>query len=155
MLIRSRLVTIAALCSAIGVFSTDAAISAGSSPKPSASPQALPESLTQARFYAWGMVGTPGAISVEESSARELAKSWSADRIARVIAEANPEGRLYLLCILRRNDPSAYAVAKAKAGFEAEQQVSVFAGNVLRKVPVSDVTRQIEASACEPLSWRL
>jgi hypothetical protein len=151
MLVRSRLMTIAALCAAIGVFATDVAIAAGSSPKSSM----LPESLTQARFYAWGMVGTPGAVSVEESSARELAKGWSPDRIARVMADANPEGQLYLLCILRRNDPSAYAVAKAKAGFKADQQVSVFAGNVLRKVPVSEVTNQIEANACEPLSWRL
>lgn len=71
------------------------------------------------------------------------------------MSDANAEGRLYLLCVLRRNFPASYESAKVQAGFAADQKISVFSGNVLRKVLVSDVVRQIEASACEPLSWRL
>ncbi|OWQ91902.1 hypothetical protein CDN99_05915 [Roseateles aquatilis] len=99
------------------------------------------------------MVGTPGAISEEENAARKVFRDWSRNEVFRALPTANPEGKLYLLCVVRRRFPDRYAEAKALAGLAQDQQVSVFSGSVLRKVLASDLIGQFERSACEPLSW--
>lgn len=143
------------LLSSFGLFGPSGLMAAGAAPNVTGAPSpSLGNELAQARFYAWGMVGTPGAVSPEEMSARDLATRWSGAQIARAIDAANPEGRLYLLCVLRRQHPTLYPKARSQAAFTSDQQVSVFSGNVLQKVPVDQVLRQIEAGNCEPLSWR-
>ena len=116
-------------------------------------PVELPAAIAHARFYAWGVVGTPGQISEEEQAARAIARDWSSQKLVASIPQANAEGRLYLLCVLRRKFPTDYPKAKSLAGFSAGQRVSIFSGSVLQKVEAEDLIRQLEASHCAPLGW--
>lgn len=118
-----------------------------------ATPADLPMAIAQARFYAWGLVGTPGQISDEERAARVIAGDWPSQKLVASISQANVEGRLYLLCVARRKFPDDYENAKSLAGFSAGQQVSIFSGSVLQKVEAEDLIRQLEASHCAPLGW--
>jgi hypothetical protein len=120
-----------------------------------ANPQALPlpDPLQHARFYAWGWVGTPPEQSAEERSARTLAKTWSAHQLVQALPQANTEGKLYVLCIIRRLHPSHYSGALREAGLQADAPVSVFTGSVLQTLPAGQLIDQLERSRCEPLTW--
>lgn len=120
-----------------------------------ATPQtpALLEALAQARFYSWGWVGTPPGPSSEEQAARAVAKSWSAEQLVQALPRANAEGKLYLLCVIRRLHPKAYAGALRDSGLSADTPVSVFTGTVLQTVPARPLIEQLERSRCEPLAW--
>lgn len=118
-----------------------------------ATPAELPMAIANARFYAWGVVGTPGRTSEEEQAARIIARDWPSQKLMASISQANAEGRLYLLCVARRRFPDDYANAKSLAGFSAGQRVSIFSGSVLQKVEAEDLIRQLEASHCAPLGW--
>ncbi|WAC73815.1 hypothetical protein OU995_03500 [Roseateles sp. SL47] len=118
-------------------------------------PQApsLPEPLLHARFYAWGWVGTPAEQSPEERAARKLAKAWPAQQLVQALPQANAEGKLYILCIIRRLHPSQYSSALREAGLAPDATVSVFAGSVLQTLPARQLVDQLERSRCEPLTW--
>lgn len=117
--------------------------------------EALPAALANARFYAWGMVGTPGQISIEEMSARGVARKWSLQNIRYRLLEANIEGRLYLLCVVRRNYPDEYQELKNISGIRLGQKVTVFSGSVLQNVDAGALMEQFERSRCEPLGWSI
>ena len=119
----------------------------------SSAAEPLPEALSNARFYAWGMVGTPGEISREELGARRIARDWTAEQLREGLASANAEGRLYLLCVAHRNFPDAYPELKRISGVSGDQRISAFSGNVLRKVAAGEVMAQFERSRCEALGW--
>ncbi|ALV07692.1 hypothetical protein [Roseateles depolymerans] len=128
-----------------------AVIPATAAAEPQAPP--LPEPLLHARFYAWGWVGTPAEQSSEERAARSLAKTWPAHQLVQALPQANAEGKLYMLCIIRRLHPSRYAGALREAGLPPDAPVSVFAGSVLQTLPARQLIDQLERSRCEPLTW--
>lgn len=138
-----------AICfgAALGCFSATTAWAGG------AGPERLPAALIDAHFYAWGAVGTPGQVSAEELAARDVAKHWTAQQIRAGLASANAEGRLFLLCVARRNFPDAYAGLKKSAGIRSDDKVSLFSGNVLQRVTAAEVMAQFESSGCEALGW--
>ena len=113
----------------------------------------LPAALANARFYAWGAVGTPGEMSAEEMAARGVAQHGTAKEIRTALSVANAEGRLFLLCVARRKFPDAYPELKRTSGVQADQRISLFSGNVLRQVAAGEVMAQFERSGCEALDW--
>lgn len=113
----------------------------------------LPDALVHARFYAWGWVGTPAEQSAEEQAARTVARTWPVDQLVQALPLANAEGKLYVLCIIRRLHPSHYPGALRDAGLAPDTTVSVFAGSVLQTLPARQLIDQLERSRCEPLTW--
>lgn len=109
--------------------------------------------IQNATQYSWGAVGTPAAESAGELAARELARGFSPADVIKLIPAARPEGKLYLLCVLRKIAPRDYAKAKALAAFTNESRVSTFTGNVLTSESASAVLLQIEATNCGALNW--
>ena len=118
-----------------------------------ASGNATTQAVQDATYYSWGAVGTPAVESAGELAARSLARNHSSADVIKLIPDAKPEGKLYLLCVLRKIGPQDYAKAKALAGFTKETKVSTFSGNVLTSESAFEVLRQIETSNCSALSW--
>lgn len=114
---------------------------------------AATHAVQDATYYSWGAVGTPAVESAGELAARALARDYSPEDVAKLIPAARPEGKLYLLCVLRKIAPRDYAKAKARAGLSNETKVSTFTGNVLTSESASAVLHQIETSNCGALNW--
>lgn len=113
----------------------------------------IAEAVQNATYYSWGAVGTPAVESSGELAARVLARDHSPGEVIKLIPDARPEGKLYLLCIMRKIAPQDYAKAKALAGFTNETKVSTFTGNVLTLESASAVLQQIETSNCGAMKW--
>lgn len=111
------------------------------------------QAMRNVEFYSWGWVGTPASISPGEAAARALARQSDSADIIRWIPDSTTAGKLYLLCILRRNAPSLYVEAKRSAGFAEDASVSTFSGTIFRSERVADVLGQIERGNCAPLNW--
>lgn len=113
----------------------------------------LAANIQNATHYSWGAVGTPATESAGEMAARTLARDSPPDEVMRLIPAARPEGKLYLLCVMRKIAPRDYAKAKAIAALTNKTRVSTFAGNVLTSESAFAVLLQIEASNCGALNW--
>lgn len=109
--------------------------------------------VQNASYYSWGAVGTPAVESLAELAARALARNFLSADVIKLIPAARPEGKLYLLCVLRKIAPRDYGKAKALAALTNETRVSTFTGNVMTTESASAVLLQIEASNCGALSW--
>lgn len=114
---------------------------------------ATAEAVQNASYYSWGAVGTPAVESAGELAARALARDFLPADLVKLIPAARPEGKLYLLCVLRKIAPRDYGKAKALAALTNETRVSTFTGNVMTTESASAVLLQIEASNCGALSW--
>lgn len=128
---------------------------AAPSTKPDAALSPLSPTLLEARFYAWGAVGMPAAVSPEEWAARDAYRRASVVQLMDGLSQATSEGQLYLLCILRKRDPVRYAQARSRLRLAAGLEVSTFEGNVLRRERAADILAQFERTGCAPLDWPL
>lgn len=108
--------------------------------------------VSAAEKYSWGKVGVPANSSKEELAAREIYKLGNAMQVYEMLDKANDEGKMYLLCILKKKNQEKYAKA-VTAIKNKNELISVFSGDVLQKIPMSNVIKQISDHSCDPLDW--
>jgi hypothetical protein len=105
-----------------------------------------------AQRYSWGLVGIPAHSSEEEIAARNIYKFGTTVQVYDVFEKSSNEGKMYFLCILKRRSKESYVKAVA-AIKDKNELVSIFSGDVLQKIPMSIIIKEIEVNNCDPLGW--
>jgi hypothetical protein len=109
------------------------------------------DDVKTASAYSWGLVGTPSTQSSAEKAARVLFKNASDEVIYEVANNATLEGKMYVLCLMKRRGSSFYAQVKNSIDVK-NSQVTVFSGSVLSKAPTEVIIGQIEKFNCDHLA---
>ena len=109
------------------------------------------DDIKTANAYSWGLVGTPSTQSSAEKAARVLFKDATDKVILEVASSATLEGKMYVLCVLKRRGSAFYAQVKDTIDVK-NSQVTVFSGSVLSKAQAAAVVEQIEKFNCDHLA---
>lgn len=109
------------------------------------------DDIKTANAYSWGLVGTPSTQSSAEKAARVLFKDATDNVILEVASNATLEGKMYVLCVLKRRGSAFYAQVKNSIDIK-NSQVTVFSGSVLSKASTAAVVEQIEKFNCDHLA---
>jgi hypothetical protein len=105
------------------------------------------EVLKSAELFAMGKVGFAATISKEETALRGLLKEKDAgDRLAPLLAEASPAGKLYALLGLKRLKDKRYRDA-AKTLLASEEPVKTMTGCIVSPATVKGVAAKIDRGA--------
>ncbi|MDB5851709.1 MAG: hypothetical protein JWP29_5461, partial [Rhodoferax sp.] len=113
--------------------------------------QAL-STIGTAKTYAWGLVGTPAKVTDTELAARMLFQKATPGDLSQAIGTASNEGKMYLLCIIKRTDDKLFTKLTANNKFDQER-ISSFHGDVLKTTDAQRIVDQIKKSNCDPLGW--
>lgn len=107
-----------------------------------------------AQRYSWGIVGSPPEYTKTEIAIRILYDELTPTELYSTAKDASIEGKIYLLCALKRKKTKLYEKLKSEIQTQ-ELDVTTFSGSILSKEPASSIISQIDKFNCDPLNYRI